>query len=76
MPTKPGFSIDRAGGETRLRLAGSWTLDSGSEMERSSDQIIGSAAEGRVAILDLSGVERMDTGGAWLIDRARKLLET
>ena len=76
MPAKPGFTIDRAGGETRLCLGGSWTLDAGAEMERSSDSLVNAAAEGRTAVIDLSGVERMDTGGAWLIDRARKLLET
>jgi phospholipid/cholesterol/gamma-HCH transport system permease protein len=75
MPRKPEFTIDRAGGETRLRLGGSWTLESGAEMERSSDRLVGAAAEGKAAIIDLSGVDRMDTGGAWLIDRARKLLE-
>jgi phospholipid/cholesterol/gamma-HCH transport system permease protein len=75
MPKYPEFTIDRAGGETRLRLGGCWTMDSGAEMERSSDRLVGAAAEGKAAVIDLSGVERMDTGGAWLIDRARKLLE-
>ena len=76
MPKKPEFTIDRGGGETRMRLGGSWTMDSGADMERSSDRLVGAAAEGKAAVIDLSGVERMDTGGAWLIDRARKLLET
>ena len=76
MSAQPGFTIDRAGGETRLRLDGAWTLESGAAMEASSDRLVGAAAEGASAVIDLSGVERMDTGGAWLIDRARKLLET
>ncbi len=75
MSAKPGFTIDRSGDETRLRLGGSWTLESGAEMERSSDSLIGAAAGARSAVIDLARVERMDTGGAWLIDRARKLLE-
>ncbi|MFO1116444.1 MAG: MlaE family lipid ABC transporter permease subunit [Beijerinckiaceae bacterium] len=75
MSTKPGFTVDREGGETRLRLGGSWTLESGPDMETSSERLVGAAAGGRSAVIDLSGIERMDTGGAWLIDRARKLLE-
>ena len=75
MPEKPGFTIDRAGDETRLYLGGNWTLEAGEEMERSSDRLVGAAAGARTAVLDLARVERMDTGGAWLIDRARKLLE-
>ena len=44
-------------------------------METSSSGWSARAAGGRSAVIDLSGIERMDTGGAWLIDRARKLLE-
>ena len=76
MPAKPGFAVERAGDQTRLTLGGDWTLASGAEMERSSDSLIGAAAGARAAVIDLAHVDRMDTGGAWLIDRARKLLET
>jgi len=75
MPAKPGFTVERAGDETRLNLGGDWTLESGEEMERSSDSLIGAAAGARAAVIDLAQVGRMDTGGAWLIDRARKILE-
>ncbi len=73
MPAKPGFTVERAGDETRLNLGGDWTLESGAEMERASDSLIGAAAGARAAVIDLAHVERMDTGGAWLIDRARKI---
>ncbi|MDE2362568.1 MAG: MlaE family lipid ABC transporter permease subunit [Hyphomicrobiales bacterium] len=76
MSAKPEFSIDRSGGETRMRLGGSWTLDAGADMERSSERLVGAAAGGQAAVIDIGGVERMDTGGAWLIDRARTTLET
>lgn len=75
MPAKPGFAVERAGDETRLNLGGDWTLESGAEMERASDSLIGAAAGARAAIIDLAQVGRMDTGGAWLIDRARTILE-
>ena len=75
MPAKPGFAVERAGDETRLNLGGDWTLESGAEMERSSDGLIGAAAGARAAVIDLARVGRMDTGGAWLIDRARTILE-
>jgi phospholipid/cholesterol/gamma-HCH transport system permease protein len=76
MAAKPGFTIDRAGDEARLRLGGSWTMESGAEMERSSDAMVGAAAGATAAVIDMSGVERMDTGGAWLIDRAHKQLSS
>jgi len=75
MPAKPGFAVERAGDQTRLTLGGDWTLASGAEMERSSDSLIGAAAGARAAVIDLAHVERMDTGGAWLIDRARTVLQ-
>ncbi|MCB1535133.1 MAG: MlaE family lipid ABC transporter permease subunit [Rhodoblastus sp.] len=75
MHAKPGFAVERAGDETRLNLGGDWTLESGAEMERASDSLIGAAAGARAAVIDLANVERMDTGGAWLIDRARKILQ-
>jgi phospholipid/cholesterol/gamma-HCH transport system permease protein len=76
MSAKPVFSIDRAGDLARLKLGGSWTMDAGAEMERSSDEMVGAAAGLRSAVIDLSDIERMDTGGAWLIDRACKMLES
>src|SRR5208337_817485 len=52
-------------------LAGAWTVTAGKALETSA-AVLTSAAEGaRKAIIDLAAVDRMDTAGAWLIDRAR-----
>ena len=55
-----------------LSLAGDWIISQGSRLEKSAASLTASKTDAaQDAVLDLSGVERMDTAGAWVIDRAR-----
>jgi phospholipid/cholesterol/gamma-HCH transport system permease protein len=75
MPKPPQFSAETNGSSIRLALAGSWTVDASSRLERSGLALVPAALTGRPAIFDLGGVERLDTAGAWLIDRSRRDLK-
>jgi phospholipid/cholesterol/gamma-HCH transport system permease protein len=54
-----------------LSLAGGWVVGAGKAMETGADSMTSGARGARSAIIDLGGVDRMDTAGAWVIDRAR-----
>ena len=55
-----------------LSLAGDWIIGQGSRLETSAASLNAAGAEHpQDVVLDLSGVEHMDTAGAWVIDRAR-----
>ena len=74
MTTAPAITSEPSGGGVRLALAGGWTIDAGSQLERRADAMVTAAAGAHAATIDLSGVERMDTAGAWVIDRSRESL--
>ena len=54
-----------------LSLAGAWIIAAGRALETSAASLTSAARGARKAIIDLAGIERMDTAGAWVIDRAR-----
>ena len=54
-----------------LSLAGAWIIAAGRALETSAASLTSAARGARNAIIDLAGIERMDTAGAWVIDRAR-----
>ncbi len=75
MSAEPQFSSERAGDAVRLALKGAWTIDAGRAVERAADGLVEAARGARLAVFDFSGVDRLDTAGAWLIDRARVSIE-
>jgi phospholipid/cholesterol/gamma-HCH transport system permease protein len=54
-----------------LSLAGAWIIAAGKTLETTAATLTSAAPGAKSAIIDLAGVERMDTAGAWVIDRAR-----
>ena len=74
MSVAPAITSETSGGGVRLALAGGWTIDAGSQLERHAHEIVTSATGAHAATIDLSGIERMDTAGAWVIDRSRESL--
>jgi phospholipid/cholesterol/gamma-HCH transport system permease protein len=58
----------------RLRLTGAWTIATVAEMQQ---RLAGETARGESGpvIVDGSGIDRLDTAGAWLIESARRALE-
>ena len=69
MPKPPQFSADTNGPATRFALAGSWTIDASSRLERSGLELVSAALTGKPAIFDLGGIERLDTACAWAFFR-------
>jgi phospholipid/cholesterol/gamma-HCH transport system permease protein len=69
-------SVSRQAGQDGvvLSLAGSWVVGAGRELEAAGASLISSAKDAKRVILDLAALERMDTAGAWFIDRARTQL--
>jgi phospholipid/cholesterol/gamma-HCH transport system permease protein len=75
MTGTPQFAAKRLGSDVRVTLAGHWSVHNGREMERASRDLVGAAEDAKVIVFDLARVEALDTAGAWLIDRARALIE-
>jgi phospholipid/cholesterol/gamma-HCH transport system permease protein len=61
-------------GGARLALVGDWTLEASRRLETKAQEIVDLGARGGFVTIDLAGVSRLDTAGAWLINRARRQL--
>ncbi len=72
MSQAPQVSFDRLADGVRFSLAGQWTVDSGALLETNLATLIANAAGAARAVLDFGGIDRLDTSGAWLIDRTRQ----
>jgi phospholipid/cholesterol/gamma-HCH transport system permease protein len=67
---EPQARIDHTSEEVRASLSGRWTAEHAATVEKLISDIVGEANRRRV-ILDLEGIERLDTLGAWVLDRTR-----
>ena len=67
---EPQAGIDRTGDEVRATLSGRWTADHAAMVETLAADVLASADRRRV-IIDLARVSRLDTLGAWVLDRTR-----
>jgi phospholipid/cholesterol/gamma-HCH transport system permease protein len=66
---QPTLMLDAAGGPPTIMAAGQWTVAYAGALERLTGSIVlGAQAPPRV-VIDLSGVEQLDTLGAWLLQR-------
>ncbi|MCP8937289.1 ABC transporter permease [Alsobacter sp. SYSU M60028] len=74
MDDTPGFSVERSDGALRLSLTGAWTAAAAEAVEETGDRLPAEAGDAKRVVLDLSGVSRLDTLGAWVVDRARARL--
>ena len=54
-----------------LSLSGQWIVSGGRQLEAAGASLLSLAKGARRVILDLSALQRMDTAGAWFVDRAR-----
>ncbi|MBS3647064.1 MlaE family lipid ABC transporter permease subunit [Pseudaminobacter sp. 19-2017] len=66
-PSRPAIEEVEEEGRLILRLSGAWTTRNVAEVDASMNRL-GGEPDGPI-VLDLSGIERMDTAGAWLVDR-------
>ncbi len=72
MSQAPQVSCDLNADAIRFSLAGHWTIDSTALLEVHIASLLAKAVGAGRAILDLGGIDRLDTSGAWLIDRTRQ----
>jgi phospholipid/cholesterol/gamma-HCH transport system permease protein len=75
LPDGPEFSSQRLGDVVTLNLGGRWTVDASAAIEARADALLVESDGARRVVLDLGLVARLDTAGAWLIDRARQTLD-
>ncbi|MEM8812509.1 MAG: ABC transporter permease [Pseudomonadota bacterium] len=68
-----GLQIEHGGDTTIVQASGDWTIDQSNDCEK----LLKGVAEGcrRSATIDLGGLTRLDTAGAWLIHRLRAEFE-
>ncbi|GGH26683.1 ABC transporter permease [Alsobacter metallidurans] len=67
--------VERNGAEARLRFIGRWTSEQAAAVEEEAGKLASEAEGAQRVLLDLSAVERLDTLGAWVLDRARASFE-
>ena len=72
--TPAGASVRGRPEDGRLQLDGRWTADQAPAVEAAAARIAASGRAGPLA-LDLSGIERLDTLGAWVLERTRAEIE-
>ncbi|HEY5226603.1 MAG TPA: ABC transporter permease, partial [Methylovirgula sp.] len=75
MSQAPQISCDRTADSIRVSLAGHWTIDRTALIETHIATLIEAAKGAARAVLDVGGIDRLDTSGAWLIDRTRQDLD-
>ena len=74
MAQPPTHSRIPSGDGLHLALSGSWTIGASRAIEAGADALMAEAAAVPRAIFDLRAVERLDTAGAWIIDRSYRAL--
>jgi phospholipid/cholesterol/gamma-HCH transport system permease protein len=70
----PQWRLGREGADTTVEISGSWSAQHASAMELAVADLMAGVRSGTITF-DLSGVERLDTAGAWLLDRTRHELK-
>ncbi|MGA1341604.1 MAG: MlaE family lipid ABC transporter permease subunit [Hyphomonas sp.] len=70
-PVDPGFALDQSGEEIVLRLRGDWTVSTLHMIERDLAGLRLPSGAG----IDVTGLGRIDTAGAFLIDRLMRMSE-
>lgn len=79
--SEPRAEIERVGQDLRAVLRGRWTADQAARVEAIADEFAGLAGQeglsgrGYRLLIDLAGVDRLDTLGAWVLDRTRQALD-
>jgi phospholipid/cholesterol/gamma-HCH transport system permease protein len=71
MAEEPHVESRKSGDAVHIALSGIWTVQKSAPMEAAAQRLIKAADGARNVKLDLSKVDKLDTAGAWLIDRAR-----
>lgn len=71
MAQDPTFASEHYGDELQIALSGHWTAEWSREVEEEAQRLMDQGDDARRVVFDLSGIERIDTLGAWVLDRTR-----
>ena len=71
MTTTPSVTREDSPDGIVLSLAGEWTVGAGHQLEAAGASLLSLPEGAKRVILNLGNLQRMDTAGAWFIDRAR-----
>jgi phospholipid/cholesterol/gamma-HCH transport system permease protein len=71
---EPNFSVERDGKNVRISLRGAWTISASRALEKAAEALSAAGHGASRVAIDFAGVGRLDTAGAWLIDKARHAL--
>ncbi|TCT08379.1 phospholipid/cholesterol/gamma-HCH transport system permease protein [Tepidamorphus gemmatus] len=74
MDQRPAVTAVGEGETLRLAASGVWTVAEAERLDGELRRFAAPAAGTRRAAIDLSGIERLDTAGAWLLHRTAKEL--
>ncbi len=72
--TPPDIFVERSGVTVRIGLTGDWTLVASRRLEDKAAELVETARSAGFAAIDLCKLSRLDTAGAWLINRSRREL--
>jgi len=76
MAEAPSFAVDWQGEDALIvRLTGAWTAAGGRLVEEEAGTIAREALGARRVVVELGGIERLDTLGAWVLERMRHTLD-
>ena len=70
----PGFALSDSPDGLHCALTGDWTISTAHDTEAAALDLQTAVTGARHLALDFSGIGRMDTAGAWLIDRTCQAL--
>jgi phospholipid/cholesterol/gamma-HCH transport system permease protein len=68
---EPDVAIEQVGDEIRAYLSGRWTVEQAEAVEARIADLMNAVGSERRVLVDLTEVERLDTLGAWVLDRTR-----
>src|SRR6266568_5191457 len=67
----PGFSVEKYGTCVRLAFSGACTISASRALEKNAADLLAAAKGAGQVLIDCAAIVRLDTAGAWVIDRAR-----
>jgi phospholipid/cholesterol/gamma-HCH transport system permease protein len=74
LSVRPQVRVQVKAGDAVMALDGSWIARRARLAEAAVTQAMSELASAKRVTMDLAGVDRIDTAGAWLVERTRRSL--
>ncbi|MEZ5872705.1 MAG: MlaE family lipid ABC transporter permease subunit [Nitratireductor sp.] len=75
MTGRPDLILSSGKSGASIALTGAWTASHAARLEGLADGIVANAGAVKAVTFELSGIDELDTYGAWLFERARRQFE-